>query len=105
MGDEAVFVRDGARHVRLPIDEILYIEADDNNTCLHTVHRTYRVTRMLKDVLEELPEGRMERVHRSYAVNLARVLAVSDNGLHVGERWLPIGRSFRDEVRKRLRLL
>ena len=103
--NEAVFVRDGSKHVRLPVDDILFVEADDNSTHLHAVHRSYTVPRMLKEVLDELPAGRLERVHRSYAVNLARVQAVSDNGLHVGERWLPIGRSFRSEVMKRLRLL
>jgi DNA-binding LytR/AlgR family response regulator len=104
MGD-AVFVRDGDRHVRLPMSGILFMEADDNSTHVHTSQRRYTVPRMLKEVLEELPQGRVERVHRSYAVNLDRVMAVSDNGLHVGDRWLPIGRSFRPEVMKRLRLL
>jgi DNA-binding LytR/AlgR family response regulator len=105
MPGEAVFVREGAQHVRLPVNEILYAEAADNSTHLHTMQRSYTVPRMLKDVLAELPPARLERVHRSYAVNMAHVRAVSDNGLHVGERWLPIGRSFREGVRKRLRLL
>lgn len=105
MCDEAVFVRDGTQHVRVQVNDILYIEADDNSAHLHTTQRSYTVPRMLKDILDELPAGRLERVHRSYAVNLECVKAISDNGLHVGERWLPIGRSFRDEVRKRLRLL
>ena len=102
---EAVFVRDGSQHVRLPMSEILYIEADDNSTHVHALHRSYTVPRMLKEVLDQLPAGRLERVHRSYAVNLDRVKAISDNGLHVGERWLPIGRSFRGVVMKRLRML
>lgn len=102
---EAVFVRDGSQHVRLPMSEILYIEADDNSTHVHALHRSYTVPRMLKEVLDQLPAGRLERVHRSYAVNLDRVKAISDNGLHVGERWLPIGRSFREGVLGKLRLL
>ena len=105
MPNEAVFVRDGVQHVRLPVSEILFLEADDNSTHVHAVSKTYTVGRMLKEVLDELPPQRLERVHRSYAVNLERVKAISDNGLHVGEKWLPIGRSFRREVLKRLRLL
>ncbi|HMQ75177.1 MAG TPA: LytTR family DNA-binding domain-containing protein [Flavobacteriales bacterium] len=105
MRADAVFVRDGSQHVRLPVSDILFIEADDNSTHEHTSQRRYTVPRMLKDVLDELPPGRVERIHRSYAVNLDRVKAVSDKGMHVGDRWLPIGRSFRDEVRKRLWLL
>lgn len=103
--NEAVFVRDGSKHVRLAVGDILFVEADDNSTHLHAEHRSYTVPRMMKEVLDELPVGRLERVHRSYAVNLDRVKAISDNGLHVGEHWLPIGRSFRPEVMKRLRVL
>lgn len=105
MPGEAVFVREGAQHVRLPVSEILFLEADDNSTHVHAVSKTYTVGRMLKEVLDEFPTHRMERVHRSYAVNLDRVKAISDNGLHVGERWLPIGRSFREGVLGKLRLL
>ena len=105
MAGDAVFVRDGKQHVRLSVNEILYLEADDDSTHLHTVSRSYTVGCMLKDVLEGLASERMERVHRSFAVNLDRVQAVSDNGLHVGERWLPIGRSYRSGVMQRLRLI
>ena len=100
-----VFLRDGAQHVRVSVQEILYLEADDNSTHVHALHRSYTVPRMLKEVLDELPAGRLERMHRSYAVNLDQVKAISDNGLHVGERWLPIGRTFREKVLGNLRLL
>ncbi|MBK8499023.1 MAG: LytTR family transcriptional regulator [Flavobacteriales bacterium] len=102
---DAVFVRDGHQWVRLPLSDILYIEADDNSTKVHTEGRTYLVARMMKAVVEELDDPHFERIHRSFAVNLVRVKAISDNGLHVGERWLPIGRSYRGAVLQRLRLI
>ena len=101
----AVFVRDGRQWSRLPVNEVLYLEADDNCTTVHTVSRTYMVPRMLKDVLDTMNDERIQRIHRCHAVNLERVQAVSDNGLQLGQRWLPVGRSFRVEVYRRLRLL
>jgi hypothetical protein len=38
-------------------------------------------------------------------VNLDHVQAISDNGLHVRDRWLPIGRSYRPTVLQRLRMI
>lgn len=87
------------------MNEVLYLEADDNCTTVHTVSRTYMVPRMLKDVLDTMNDERIQRIHRCHAVNLERVQAVSDNGLQLGLRWLPVGRSFRAEVYRRLRLL
>lgn len=100
-----VFLRDGAQHVRVSVHEILYLEADDNSTRVCCEARGYTVGRMLKEVLDEMASERLERIHRSYAVNLDRVQAISDNGLHVGERWLPIGRSYRSAVLQRLRMI
>lgn len=105
MLDNAVFLRDGAQHVRVSVQEILYLEADDNSTRVHCEARAYVVGRMLKTVLDEIACARLERIHRSYAVNMDRVQAISDNGLHVGDRWLPIGRSYRPAVLQRLRMI
>lgn len=104
-GHQAIFLRDGRQWNRIAVNELLYLEADDNCTTVHTATRDYILSRMLKDVLDGIADPRIVRVHRSHAVNLDRVTAVSDNGLHVGGRWFPIGRSYREEVLARLKLL
>ena len=102
---DAVFVRDGKQWSRVAVSELLYLEADDNSTTVHTASRTFIVPRMLKVVLDTVADERIQRIHRCHAVNLERVLAISENGLHVGDKWLPIGRSFRSEVLKLLRMI
>ncbi|MFZ1694268.1 MAG: LytTR family DNA-binding domain-containing protein [Flavobacteriales bacterium] len=102
---KAVFVREGRQWSRVAVSEVLYLEADDNSTTVQTSSRTFIVPRMLKDVLDTVADERILRIHRCHAVNLERVQAVSDNGLHVGDKWLPIGRSFRSEVLKLLRMI
>jgi DNA-binding LytR/AlgR family response regulator len=101
----AVFLRDGTQWVRLAVKDIQFMEAADNATHVHSTQRVYTVGRMLKDVLDGMASERLERIHRSYAVNLDHVQAISDNGLHVRDRWLPIGRSYRPTVLQRLRMI
>ena len=72
---QAIFLRDGAQWVRVPVQDILYLEADDNSTRVCGVQRSYTIGRMLKEVLVELSSDHMERIHRSYAVNIERVHA------------------------------
>jgi DNA-binding LytR/AlgR family response regulator len=102
---KAIFVREGRQWDRVPIGELLYMEADDNSTTVHTTARSYSVPRMLKDVLDAIADERIQRIHRCHAVNIERVQAVSDSGVHLAGRWLPIGRSFKPDLLKRLRLL
>jgi len=101
----SVYLKEGTQWVRVMVQDILYMEADDNATRVHSTLRSYTVGRMVKDVLDEMAGERMERVHRSFAVNLDRVQAISDNGLHMDDRWLPIGRSYRPAVLQRFSMI
>ena len=101
---DAVFVRSDGQWVRVLLVSVLYVEADDNSTVLHTITDRHVLARMMKDVLTELGDA-VERVHRSYAVNLQHVVAISEEGLHVGVHVVPVGRSYRPTVLQRLRMI
>lgn len=94
---DAALVRDGDRHVRLTVSDILHGEAEDHSTHVHRAQQRFTVPRKRKDVLVELPQDPLERVHRGHAVRLGHVKAISDDGPQVRGRWLPGGRSFRAE--------
>jgi len=55
---------------------IHWLEADDNYVHVHTATTNYLVRRTLGDLLEQLGE-RFVRIHKSTAVNLAEVAALS----------------------------
>ena len=84
-----------------PVSAIQYIEGRNNYACFHLDHRDDVVTqRPLKDLLEELPEGKFVRINRSYIVPVWRIekrTAVSVKLLGV-ENPLPIGRSHKNNL-------
>jgi two-component system, LytTR family, response regulator len=53
------------------------LEADDNYVRVHTADRQYVLRRTLRDLLQQLGEQRFVRIHKSVAVNIAEIDALS----------------------------
>jgi two-component system LytT family response regulator len=53
------------------------LEADDNYVRVHTVDRQYLLRRTLRDLLQQLGEQRFVRIHKSAAVNIAEIDALT----------------------------
>jgi two-component system LytT family response regulator len=70
---ERVLVRTGARAVFLRVDEIDWIQAEENYVRLHARRESYLVRGTLAGLEERLDPARFIRVHRSHMVNLASV--------------------------------
>ena len=102
---ELVFKTD-YKQVRVKPDNILYIEGMGEYLKIfqHGAATPLVVLMSMKRILEQLPDDRFARVHKSYIVNLSRITASSrtqitlENGAVV-----PIGESYRVAVSERLK--
>ena len=57
--------------IHIPIDEILYIDSDNNKCLLHRKDgRNYTIYKKLDEIQEELPSSHFLRCHQSYLVNM-----------------------------------
>jgi len=95
---EGFVLREGRRTVVLAPEEIVWLSAEDYCTNVHTAHQTHLVRATLASILSQLNPARFVRVHRSAAVDLARVRAAQRLGtgrlvltLDNGER-VPVSR-------------
>ena len=100
-----VFFRDKRKWVRLEPQEVLYLEAADNCSLLHTLHDQHIVGRTLKQMMGQMQAFGFQRVHRSFAVNLMAIESIDESGLKVGETWIPIGRKYRTDLLSELHLI
>ena len=86
--------------LKLPLDKILYIEAQQNYIVIHTDKEEYRVKRTLSSIEKELDHG-FFRTGRSYIVGLRYVSGISkteirlDNGTAI-----PLGRGLFEAANK-----
>jgi two-component system LytT family response regulator len=53
------------------------LEADDNYVHVHTANERYLLRRTLRDLLQQLGERRFVRIHKSIAVNIAEIDALT----------------------------
>ncbi|MBO0357622.1 response regulator transcription factor [Hymenobacter sp. BT186] len=98
VGAEFISIREGHRTSRVPVQDIVYLEALDNYTRIHTAQRRYLTLANLRDLCEQLPAARFLRIHRTYAVAVAKVSQLAGASVVVDGLELPVGRTYRPQV-------
>ena len=84
--------------VDINYDDILYIEGLKDYVKIYTA-KGLRLTRLnIKGILTIIEHPKLIRVHRSYIVNMDKVTAANKSTLHLGDKHIPIGKSYRKEV-------
>ena len=85
---------------RIELEKILYIEGLDDYLKIH-LHGTKNVVARLtmKSILDQLPERDFVRIHRSYIVPRARVVAIKNKSVYVGDVQLPVGSKFEEALK------
>ncbi len=90
------FVRTDAKIVRIPYDSILFVEALADYVIIQTEQKKHIVHFTMKGIASRLPEDEFVRTHRSYIVNLNKIEALEDNSILIGEKYIPIGASYKE---------
>jgi two-component system LytT family response regulator len=74
-----VLVRDGPRVHVIPVDKIDYVQAQDYYVCFRSEGKDYLKEQTLADVETSLDPKVFVRIHRSYLLNLARLVRVDQD--------------------------
>ena len=94
-----IVVKQGYEKHRLHHSDIVYLESMKDYTKIRTLSgHSLLVLETLSSLLQQLPEGRFIRIHRSYAINQAKVETISSNRVTIQGNDLPIGKSYRSAM-------
>ena len=102
---EDLFINIDRRLIKLRFDEILLIEAKGDYINIKTETRDYKVHTTLKKIQTKLPEEHFLHIHRSYIINFSKIIDIEDNSVLIDKSVVPISRSNRPELMRRLNLL
>lgn len=102
---DSVFVRHNNSMVKVDINDILYIEAERNYCRIYSKTKEHLLVMTLKDMDEKLPSKHFLRVHRSYIINISKIKEVANSHIVIEKKAIPISKSLKDELLKRLQTL
>ena len=102
---EDLYINIDRRLIKLKYKEILLIEAKGDYINIKTESKDYLVHTTLKKIQEKLPESNFLQIHRSFIINFNKIIDIEDNSVLIEKSVVPISRSNRPELMRRLNLL
>jgi len=98
--EEALFVRSGYQQVKIPWEEIKYIQGlkDYVTIYLKSSEKTIVALATLKSLSEKLPQDRFRRVQKSYIVALDAITSLTTNTLWIDRVEIAIGERYKDSL-------
>lgn len=103
--DKDLYINIDRRLIKLDIPSIYLIEAKGDYITVKTDKQNYTVHSTMKKIEEKLPDDTFLKVHRSYIINTKRIIDIEDNSVLIAKDVVPVSRSNRPELMKRLNLL
>jgi len=97
---ESLIIKEGHTQIKLPRQDIIYLEAMQDYTKVVTDKKNYLTLTTLTNFLEKIPEKDFIRVHRSYAVAIKKIKELHSNKLICGITEIPIGKTYRSLLNK-----
>ena len=101
----SVFLKFRGQYHKIVLEKVLWIEADGNYSTLHVGSDRLVMTIAIGQLMDKLGHPSLVRTHRSYAVNVEHISRFEEHRLFIGETEIPISRSHREDIRRRLNLL
>lgn len=100
-----LYINIDRRLIKIDIPTINVIEAKGDYILIKTENQNYTVHSTLKKIEEKLPEDIFLKVHRSYVINFKKIIDIEDNSVLIAKDVIPVSRSKRPELMRRLNLL
>jgi DNA-binding LytR/AlgR family response regulator len=102
--DGSVFVKTDGKIFRVTLADVLFVEASGNYTKIVMADRTVTPAMPFSGLENILPSHQFLKVHRSFIVNREKISSIEGNRLFIGRQEIPIGRSYKDALFKKLKI-
>ena len=104
-GKDVFFIKKDTRLVKINANEIKFVEAKADYVSIYLEDRRHTILSTMKAIESKLNPSEFVRIHRSYIVQLNCIDEIDNNMVTVGEKILPISRSYKLNLMEKLNLL
>lgn len=103
---QEIYIKVNGRITKVLYKDILFIEALADYIVVQTAQHKYVVHSTMKGIELKLPSYQFIRVHRSYIINKANIIAIQDSSIIIPfTKNIPIGKSYKDSFFQQLNML
>ena len=103
---ERLLIKSNYQAVTINVSDILFVKALSDYVIIKTTNAKYITLCTMKEMVENLPEEQFVRTHRSFIVNVDKIMNVKGSFIELNENELrfsiPIGRAYKKEFRTML---
>lgn len=99
------YVKSDSRLVKVDIDNLLYIEAKGDYAIFKTEDNSYIVHSTMKNIMNKIDKSRFLKVHRSYIVNLDKIIDIEESNLLINDKVIPISRANKEALNSRINMI
>ncbi|SDS24425.1 LytR/AlgR family response regulator transcription factor [Winogradskyella sediminis] len=100
-----LYINIDRRLIKIDIPTIYLIEAKGDYIQIKTETKNYTVHSTMKKIEDKLPDSIFLKIHRSYIINVEKIIDIEDNSVLIKKDVIPVSRSNRPKLMKRLNLL
>lgn len=102
--EDSIFLNVDKTLHKITLNSILYIESDRNYITVVTKTQKLSYIDALKNWTAKLPKNQFIQVHKSFIINRKFVDKISGNILFIKDNKIPIGRTYKQELLKQLKI-
>jgi DNA-binding LytR/AlgR family response regulator len=99
-----VKVKGESKQYRISESDILFVEASGNYSKIVLENRDVTTPQKLSNLEEQLSKDLFIRIHRSYLVSRDKIKSIEGNQIDISGHPLPIGQTYKEQVKSMLEL-
>ena len=99
------YVNIDRRLVKIQFSDVNFIEAKGDYILIKTITVNHTVHTTLKKIQKLLPKKTFLKIHRSFIINIDKIVDIEGNSVLISKDVIPISRSFRKELLDNINLL
>lgn len=103
--ERELYVKSDGKLIRLDYNDILYFENVGDYVKVITTKGNHIIYGALKTINEKLVYPRFIKVHRSYIVNLDKIVDIEDNSIVISDKVIPISRAHKPLLMNSLNII
>ena len=102
-GEDYIFVKSEHNIIKIPLNDILYIQGFKDYLKIHTsAPRPIFTLKSMKSMEEMLPSNRFIRVHRSYIISIDKIHSFRNGRIKILDKAIPIGELYRESFHQKV---